>query len=100
MPKEIDGKIVDDLKKYVEEHEKDHFVAKYEETLSQLEKEIDSRKSEIKKKKTPSPKSQSSNAKDKGAEDLLQDCLDQVKRRVSKLRFKNNDFEYYSDSQA
>ena len=101
LPKEIDGKIVDDLKKYVEEHEKDHFVAKYEETLSQLEKEIDSRKSEIKKKKAPkSPKSQSSNAKDKGAEDLLQDCLDQDKRRVSKLRFKNNDFEYYSDSQA
>jgi len=100
LPKEIESKVVEDLKKYVEEHEKDHFVAKYEETLSQLEKEIEARKGEIKPKKSPkSPKSSSSkgNAKDKGAEDLLQDCLDQVKRRVSGLRFTKNDFEYYPD---
>lgn len=106
LPKEIESKVVEGLKKYVEEHEKDHFVAKYEETLSQLEKEIETRKGEIKPKKSPkSPKSSSSkgnakDSKDKGAEDLLQDCLDQVKRRVSRLRFTKNDFEYYSDSQA
>ena len=103
LPKEIESKVVEDLKKYVEEHEKDHFVDKYEETLNQLTKEIESRKGEIKPKKSPkSPKSASSKGKDKdkGAEDLLQDCLDQVKRRVSKLRFTKNDFEYYSDSQA
>lgn len=70
LPKEIDNKVVDALKKYVEDHEKDHFVQKYEETLSKLEKEIESRKGEIKPKKSPkSPKSSSS--KDKGAEDLL-----------------------------
>lgn len=103
LPKELDAKTVAAFQKYVEEHEKDHFVAKYEETLTELEKEIESRKDEIKARRAPkSPKSTSSkgNKPDGHAEDLLQDCLNSVRKRVKNLKFTKNDFEYYSDSQS
>ena len=103
LPKELDPKVVEALKKYVEDHEKDHFIDKYEETLAELEKEIDSRKDEIKARRVPkSPKSSSSrDGKEAGsAEDLLQDCLKSVQKRVRGLKFTKNDYEYYSDSQS
>ena len=106
LPAKLDSKVTDAIIKWCDQKEKT-VVADLEKVITECSDEITARKDEPRppKKKTPkSPKSpkgakKSPKTADEAPEEKFRHLMDQVREKVKKIKFGQNDFKVYSDTQ-
>lgn len=106
LPAKLDQKVTDALIKWCDEKEK-AVVSELEKVITECSSEIEARKDEPRppKKKSPkSPKSPKGSKKspktaDGAPEEKFRHLMDQVRQKVQKIKFGQDDFKVYSDTQ-
>lgn len=107
LPAKLDVKVTDAILKWCDQKEK-IVVADLEKVITESSDEITARKDEPRppKKKSPkSPRSPKSSSKkspkmaDGAPEEKFRVLMDQVREKVKKIKFGQNDFKVYSETQ-
>jgi hypothetical protein len=109
LPAKLDQKVTDAIIKWCDEKEKS-VVSDLEKVIAECSSEIEARKDEPRppKKKSPksprSPKASKDSKKspkkaDGAPEEKFRHLMDQVREKVQKIKFGQNDFKIYSDTQ-
>ena len=103
LPAKLDAKVTDAIIKWCDQKEK--IVVEYlEKVVTECSDEITARKDEPRPPKKKSPKSPKAAAKksakmDGAPEENFRELMDQVREKVRKIKFGQNDFKVYSDTQ-
>ena len=100
LPAKLDAKVTDAIIKWCDQKEK-IVVEDLEKVVTECSDEITARKDEPRppKKKSPKAAAKKSAKMDGAPEENFRELMDQVREKVRKIKFGQNDFKVYSDTQ-
>lgn len=113
LPAEFDDAKVQKVTKFIDEKDKEHVIDPISKIIDDAAAEFEVLKAAKKEKVAAEPKSPKSSddkkkrrskkdkaEKDRNSEELFQDMISQIKKRVSDLRFKKDDYQVYAEVQG